>query len=177
METYMYKTINLRDTIDICVCFLLQICISQMRSSRVSLRHTARVDGRAYNICFAQLSVCFLSVIHSETRIIARGSHSIFWNSDCRQRFPLKSTEVWKYRKHRFCVLKWALQFPSPLHSTGGIYMPQHISKIDKIMGLFCKSYKSDNILQKRPIIFFHNKASISQQIWEIRQTYICVYL
>jgi len=41
----------------------------------------------------------------------------IFWNSDYRQRFPLKSTESSRYRKQRFGVLK----FPwSPLHSTRG---------------------------------------------------------
>jgi len=41
----------------------------------------------------------------------------IFWNSDYRQRFPLKSTEIWRSRKHWFCVLK----FPrNPLHSTRG---------------------------------------------------------
>ena len=31
-----------------------------------------------------------LFYVYSETRIIARDSHSIFWNSDYRQRFPLK---------------------------------------------------------------------------------------
>ena len=41
----------------------------------------------------------------------------IFWISDYRQRFPLKSTEIWRYRIHRFGVLKFPL---SPLHSTYG---------------------------------------------------------
>ena len=44
----------------------------------------------------------------------------IFSNSDCRQRFPLKSTEIWRYRQRRFGVL---LKFPvSPLHSTCGYF-------------------------------------------------------
>jgi len=38
-----------------------------------------------------------------------------FWDSDYRQRFPLESTEIWRYRKHRFSVLKFPL---GPLHST-----------------------------------------------------------
>jgi len=41
----------------------------------------------------------------------------IFWNSDYRQRFPRQSTDIWRDRKHRFCVLKFPL---SPLHSTRG---------------------------------------------------------
>jgi len=41
----------------------------------------------------------------------------VFWNSDYRQRFPLKSTEIWRYRKHLFYVLKFPL---SPLHYTRG---------------------------------------------------------
>ena len=41
----------------------------------------------------------------------------IFWNLDHHQRFPPKSTEIWRYRKDRFCVLK----FPSsPLQWTCG---------------------------------------------------------
>jgi len=36
-------------------------------------------------------------------------------NSNNRQRFPLKLTEIWSYRKHRFCVLKFPL---GPLHSS-----------------------------------------------------------
>jgi len=39
----------------------------------------------------------------------------IFWNSDYRQRFPLKSTQIWRYKTHQFCVLKFPL---SPLHYT-----------------------------------------------------------
>ena len=74
---------------------------------------------RAYNICQAQQSVLFLYFIHAETRIIARDFHSILWKSDYNQRFPLKSTETWKYRKYRFCVMKFPL---SPLFSTHGIH-------------------------------------------------------
>ena len=42
---------------------------------------------------------------------------NIFWNSDYRQRFPLKSTEIWRYRIQPFGASKCHL---SPLHSTRG---------------------------------------------------------
>jgi len=59
-----------------------------------------------------------LFYIFSETRIIANDSHSIFWDSNCCQRFPLKSAEIWRYRNHRFGVLKISL---SHFHSTCGL--------------------------------------------------------
>jgi len=43
---------------------------------------------------------------------------SIFWNSDYRKRFPLKSTAIWRYRKHRFCVLKYPLKNLYSTHET-----------------------------------------------------------
>jgi len=54
-----------------------------------------------------------------------------FWSSDYRQRFPLKSTEIWRCRKHQFCVLKFPL---SPLHST-------RVNRCRPIVGCFwCNS-------------------------------------
>jgi len=35
----------------------------------------------------------------------------IFWTSDYRQRFPFKSTDIWRYRIQPFCVLSFHLQF------------------------------------------------------------------
>jgi len=69
----------------------------------------------ANNICYAQYCVRFPSFTSSETRNVARDSHSTFWNSDYRQRFPLKSTEIWRYRKHTILYIEVIL---SPLHST-----------------------------------------------------------
>jgi len=37
--------------------------------------------------------------------------YSGFWNSDYRQRFPLKLTDIWRYRIHTLCVLSFHLQF------------------------------------------------------------------
>jgi len=71
--------------------------------------YTARVQERAYKILLVPLH-CFLSFTYSETRIIARDSHLLFWNSDYRQRFPLKSTGIWRYRKQPFGVLKFSLE-------------------------------------------------------------------
>ena len=53
----------------------------------------------------------------------------IFWNSDYRQRFPLKSTGIWRYRILPFGVLRIPL---SPLHSTRGYcntHTLQHLSE------------------------------------------------
>jgi len=46
--------------------------------TEILLLAPARVEERAYNICQAQRSVHFLIIINSDTRIIARDSHSIF---------------------------------------------------------------------------------------------------
>jgi len=35
----------------------------------------------------------------------------IFWNSDCRQRFPLKLTDIWRYRIQPFCVSSFDFKF------------------------------------------------------------------
>jgi len=41
----------------------------------------------------------------------------IFWNSDYRQRIPLKSTDIWKSRIHTLCVLSFFCNCkPSSLH-------------------------------------------------------------
>ena len=93
---------------------------SRQEACRKSCVLPTRVEERAYNICQVQRSVRFLSFTYSETRIIARDSHSLFWNSDYRQRFPLKSNELWRYRKQGFGVT--VLKFPlSPLHSTSSV--------------------------------------------------------
>jgi len=52
----------------------------------------------------------------------------IFWNSDYRQRFPLKSTEIWRSRKHQFCVLKFPLS-PLWLFFQNVIQLQPHGSK------------------------------------------------
>jgi len=48
-----------------------------------------------------------------------KDSRSIFWKLDYHQRFPLKSTKMWRYRKHPdwFCLLKFPLR---PHHPTVG---------------------------------------------------------
>jgi len=60
--------------------------------------------------CARRNKVCvFLLLYILKLTLIARDSHLIFSNSDCRQRFPIKSTEIRRSRKHRFCVLKFPL--------------------------------------------------------------------
>ena len=51
------------------------------------LQHVLGATKRAFSL-----------FIYSETRNIARDSRSLFWNSDYRYRFPLKSTEICSYR-------------------------------------------------------------------------------
>jgi len=99
--------------IDVCVVYRIHKTPSLLLSRLFSTGE----EERAYNICKTQHSVRFLSFTYSATWILASDSHSIFWNSDFRQRFPLKSTEIWRSKKHRFCVLKFPL---SPLHLTRG---------------------------------------------------------
>jgi len=87
---------------------------SRQEACRKSCVLPTLVEERAYNICQVQRSVRFVSSTYSETRIIARESHSIFWKSDHRQRLPKKWTKKW--------IGVTVLKFPlSPLHSTRGL--------------------------------------------------------
>jgi len=74
-----------------CVCICVCVCIHTCRGK--GWQHLLGATKRAFSLFY------------------------IFWNLDYRQRFPLKSTELWKYRIQLFGVLKFPL---SPLHSTHG---------------------------------------------------------
>ena len=89
----------------ICVCVCVCVCVCAMTHSHVPWLIHMYQRGR--------LPVSARTCTHV---------FSIFWNSDHRQSFPLKSTEIWRYRKHRFCVLKIPLAKPSPLHQVAYLF-------------------------------------------------------
>jgi len=66
---------------------------------------------RSYSICKAQQSVRFphdnLVTLSFEICDFSK----LFWNSDYCQIFPLKSTDIWRYRIQPFCILSFHLQF------------------------------------------------------------------
>ena len=126
--------------IDVCVVYIhIDVCVVYRIHKMPSLLLSHLFSTRAYNICKTQHSVRFLSFTYSETRILASDSHSIFWNSDFRQRFPLKSTEIWRSKKHWFCVLKFPL---SPLHLTRGYTHSTHVCVVFYLHKTLITSFK-----------------------------------
>jgi len=88
----------------------------------------------------------------------------IFWNSDFRQRFPLKSTEIRRSRKHRFCVLKFPV---SPLRSTRG-----WISLVSKIIHI--PSYRR-NLFIYNWFIYDVNEHSLLHI--QVRTHWCCIWI
>ena len=54
----------------------------------------------------------------------------IFWNSDYRQRFPIKPTDIWRYGIQLFCVLSFHLQFEALWTPPVDVWMPMDSSSI-----------------------------------------------
>jgi len=109
------------------------------RGSRCArLRHLASQSPVAKSPWVDMLTFVHLCEVSLVLRSSLRGGFAVFWveglrtynegaikrafslfskfrNSDYRKRFPKKGTEIRRYRKHRFCVLKCLLK---NLHST-----------------------------------------------------------
>ena len=84
----------------ILVCILIYMYISTSGLER----HMLTAFARLHKSCvFRNLNRSFCLGI--------RNFSKTSWNSDYRQRFPLKSTEFWRYRIQTFCVLSLHLQF------------------------------------------------------------------
>jgi len=89
--------------------------------TKVRVIHAYRGKGLQHLLGATKRVFSLINIFWNLDHSLARDSHSIFWNlrdSDYRQRCPLKSTEIRRYRKQRFGVLKFPL---SPLPSTHGM--------------------------------------------------------
>jgi len=90
----------------------------------------------------------WLSATHRAFSLFCR-----FWNSDYRQRFPLKLAEIWRYRKKRFGVLKLPL---SPLHCSHThthTHIPSPLLSLSYFSAVSWEWEENDgSLLQKSPI-------------------------